>query len=55
MKISNESKINTAVFNERRKYMLRKIKCFMKNSYDIYSSNVNRKRIFENYNSNIIF
>ena len=29
MNISNETIINTAVFNERRKYMLRKIIYFM--------------------------
>lgn len=55
MKISNETIINTAVFNERRKYMLRKIKYFMKDPFDTYSSNINRKKAFENFNSNIIF
>src|SRR5699024_1823560 len=55
MNVSNETIINTAVFNERSKYVLRKIKYFMKDPFNTYSSNINRKKAFENFNSNIIF
>ena len=55
MNISNETIINTAVFNEKKKYLLRKIKYFMTDSYNSYSNNINRKEAFREFNKNIYF
>lgn len=55
MNISNETITNTTVFNEKKKYIMRKIKYFIKDSYDSYSRNIGRKEAFKKFNRNIYF
>lgn len=55
MNIENETIKNTAVFNEKKHFLLRKIKYFMRDSYNTYSDNLERKHAFEKFNENITF